>query len=113
MLYELSAFESIFGPLRIFKYLTVRCGLAMAFAFILGVMIAPYIITRLKMLKFGQSFRTKEEVGKLAELHEGKKGTPTMGGIIIYLGVVVSVFLFAKPNVLVLASMFVYTLLTK
>ncbi len=112
MLYELSAFESVFGPLRIFKYLTVRCGLAMAFAFILGVMIAPYIITRLKMLKFGQSFRTKEEVGKLAELHEGKKGTPTMGGIIIYLGVVVSVFLFAKPNVLVLASMFVYTLLT-
>ncbi len=112
MLYELSTFESYFGPLRIFKYLTVRCGLAMAVAFLLGVLIAPHIILRLKMLKFGQSFRTKDEVGKLAELHEGKKGTPTMGGIIIYVAVVVSVLLFAKMNVLVLISLFVYTLLT-
>ena len=112
MLYELANFESFFGPLRIFKYLTVRCGLAMAFAFIFGVLTAPYIIKKLKLLKFGQSFRTKEEVGMLADLHEGKKGTPTMGGLIIFFAVVSSVFLFAKANTLVIASMFVYALLT-
>ena len=112
MFYQLSNFEAFWGPLRVFKYLTVRCGLALTIAFILGVMVAPKIIEKLKILKFGQSFRTKEEVGKLADLHEGKKGTPTMGGIIIYLAVSISVLLFAKPNTLVLASMFVYTLLT-
>ncbi len=112
MFYEISYYENLFGPLRIFKYLTIRCGLAMTFAFILGVLVAPMIIERLKILKFGQSFRTKDEVGKLADLHEGKKGTPTMGGLIIYFSVVSSVFLFAKPNTLVLVSMFVYTMLT-
>ncbi len=112
MLYELANYEAFFGPFRIFKYLTVRCGLAMAFAFAIGVLIAPAIIKKLRLLKFGQSFRTKDEVGKLADLHEGKKGTPTMGGVIIFFAVVSAVFLFAKPNTLVLASMFVYTLLT-
>lgn len=112
MLYYLSNFESAFGPLRIFRYLTVRCGLAMTLAFVLGVAIAPAIIAKMRELKFGQSFRTKEEVGRLAELHEGKKGTPTMGGLIIFAAVAAAVLLFAKPNTLVLASMFVYALMT-
>lgn len=112
MFYELAGFESFFGPLRIFKYLSVRCGLAMAIAFLFGILIAPKIIEKLRALKFGQSFRTKEEVGKLAELHEGKKGTPTMGGLIIFVSVILSVFLFARINTLVIASMFVYTILT-
>lgn len=112
MFYELSIFEAYFGPLRVFKYLTVRCGLAIAFALVFGLVIAPKIIEKLRALKFGQSFRTKDEVGKLADLHEGKKGTPTMGGIIIFASVALSVFLFAKPNALVLAAMAVYTILT-
>ena len=112
MLYYLSNFESAFGPLRIFKYLSVRCGLALAFALLFGAIIAPKIIDELRVLKFGQSFRTKDEVGKLAELHAGKMGTPTMGGVIIFAAVALSVLLFARPNTLVLAAMFVYTALT-
>lgn len=112
MLYYLSNFENIFGPLRVFKYLSVRCGLSLAFALLFGAVIAPRIIRELHALKFGQSFRTKDEVGKLAELHAGKKGTPTMGGIIIYAAVMLSVVLFAKPNTLVVSAVFVYTALT-
>ena len=50
MLYYLSNLEAAFGPLRIFKYLTVRCELAMALAFIAGVCIAPRIIGKMREL---------------------------------------------------------------
>ena len=46
-----------------------------------------------------QAFREKEEVGKLAELHEGKAKTPTMGGLLIFGTVFVSTVFWAEPSV--------------
>ena len=112
MLFDLADYESYFGPLRLFKYLSFRCACAMAVAFAIGFFSAPRIIEMLHRIKFGQSFRTKEEVGKLAELHESKKGTPTMGGIIIFASVFVSTILFARLNALVVTALFVYVCLT-
>ncbi len=112
MLSELGDFENWCGPLRLFRYLSFRCAIAMAVAFFIGVLCAPRAIEILHKIKFGQSLRTKEEVGKLAELHSGKKGTPTMGGIIIYASVMVSSLLLAKINALVFTALFVYTALT-
>ncbi len=112
MLFELANFEDIFGPLRLFKYLSFRCGCAMALAFIIGMLSAPKIIEILHRIKFGQSFRTKDEVGELADLHSAKKGTPTMGGIIIFISIIISSLLFAKMNVLVFVALFVYAVLT-
>lgn len=112
MLSELGNFENWCGPLRLFRYLSFRCAIAMAVAFFIGVLCAPRAIEILHKIKFGQSLRTKEEVGKLAELHSGKKGTPTMGGIIIYASVMVSSLLLAKINALVFTALFVYTALT-
>ena len=109
---ELSDLETYFGPLRLFRYLSVRCALACACAFITGMLVAPHIIVLMRRLKFGQSFRTAEQVGVLAQLHEGKKGTPVMGGLIIFAGVMVSTLLFAKFNTLVITAMFVYIVLT-
>lgn len=112
MFFDLADYESYFGPLRLFKYLSFRCACAMAVAFAIGFFSAPRIIEILHKIKFGQSFRTKEEVGKLAELHESKKGTPTMGGIIIFASVFVSTILFARLNALVVTALFVYVCLT-
>ncbi len=108
MLYELANLDSLWGPLRLFRYLSFRCAGSAVFAFVLSMVIAPYAISLLHRIKFGQSFRTKDEVGKLAELHDSKKGTPTMGGVIIFAGVVSASLLFAKMNALVLTALFVY-----
>jgi phospho-N-acetylmuramoyl-pentapeptide-transferase len=51
-------------------------------------------------------------VGALADLHDKKKGTPTMGGIIIFISVMVSSILFARLNLLVFVALFVYASLT-
>lgn len=112
MFFEIANLEDFFGPLRLFRYLTFRCGCALAFSFFLGIIIAPKIIATLRRIKFGQTFRTAEEVGKLAELHKGKKGTPPMGGLIIYASLTSATLLFAKFNLLVFNALFVYTALT-
>jgi len=112
MLYYLADLENWFGPLRLFRYLSFRCAFATAFAFLLGITCAPWIIAVLHRIKFGQSFRTKEEVGALADLHSAKKGTPAMGGLIIFASMILASLLFARPNVLVGVALFVYTSLT-
>lgn len=112
MLFELADLENFFGPFRLFKFLSFRCVCAMALAFFFGIIISPRVIAILHRIKFGQSFRTKEEVGKLADLHENKKGTPTMGGIIIFASIMLASIFFARPNALVFTALFVYTSLT-
>ena len=59
-----------------------------------------------------QAFRDKEEVGELAELHQNKEKTPTMGGLLICSTVLISVLLWAEPNVYVVAALSTYLLLT-
>ena len=51
-------------------------------------------------------------MGELAELHQAKDKTPTMGGLLICLCVVISTFLWAEPNVYVVCAMVVFLLLT-
>lgn len=72
-----------FSFLRLLGYITVRGGLATLIAFLLSLAIGEKVIRKLISLKVGQPLRTAEEVHKLAELHGGKAGTPTMGGIMI------------------------------
>ena len=69
-----------FSFLRLFKYLSVRGGLAALMTFGLTLTFGPRIIRKLISLKVGQPIRTADEVHKLAELHGAKAGTPTMGG---------------------------------
>ncbi len=72
-----------FSFLRMLESLTVRAGLATLIAFLLSLYLGERVIRKLISLKVGQPLRTAEEVHKLAELHGGKAGTPTMGGIMI------------------------------
>nr|WP_189572589.1 phospho-N-acetylmuramoyl-pentapeptide-transferase [Roseibacillus persicicus] len=82
-----------FSFLRLFKYLSVRGGLAALMTFGLTLTFGPRIIRKLISLKVGQPIRTADEVHKLAELHGQKAGTPTMGGVMILGSVLVAVLI--------------------
>ena len=112
MLTWLAEFESVFGPMRLFRSITFRAAMAGFTALFIGFSLAPMVIARLRRFKVEQAFRDEKEVGKLAELHASKKSTPTMGGLIICVAVSVSALLWAAPNVFVLTAVFVYLGLT-
>ncbi len=99
-------------PLRLLRFISFRSVMASGTAMLIGFLIAPWLMARLRMLKASQVFRTTEQVGKLADLHSGKVGTPTMGGLIIYFSVTISALLWARPNIYVLTGLFVFTGLT-
>jgi phospho-N-acetylmuramoyl-pentapeptide-transferase len=86
-----------FDVLNLFQYITVRAALACMLAFIISIIIGPRVIRKLISLKVGQPLRTADEVHKLAELHGGKIGTPTMGGVMILASVFIAVLLCANP----------------
>lgn len=83
--------------LNLFQYITFRAVSAGLLAFILSLLIGPRVIRRLISLKVGQPIRTAAEVHKLAELHGGKIGTPTMGGVLILGTVLVATLVCARP----------------
>ena len=112
MLSYFADLEAPLGPLSVLDSLVLRVLLAGATALILGFLIAPKLFAKLRLLKANQSLRTKDEVGALADLHALKSHTPTMGGLMICIAVVVSVVLWARLNVYVYASLLVYFGLT-
>jgi phospho-N-acetylmuramoyl-pentapeptide-transferase len=97
LIYFLHEFTDAFSPLRVFRYITVRAFGAAATSFLVCVIVGPWVIARLRRLKLEQVLR-KEEAAPLYDLHEGKKGTPTMGGLIIIAGIMVSTVLWARPD---------------
>lgn len=112
MLNELAEFENLFGPLRLFRYISFRALGGAATALFLGMVLAPFVIGQLRQMKLRQAFREAKDVGKLAELHQSKAGTPTMGGFIVFVSVTLSTLLWAVPNIFVLAALIVFAGLT-
>ena len=97
MLFFLSLLEDLFSPLRVFRYITVRTVAGAGTAFLICIILGPWVIAALRRLKIGQYVRT-EEAPPLYAMHEHKQGTPTMGGILIIAAVVISCALWAKPS---------------
>lgn len=83
--------------LNLFQYITFRAACAGLLAFVFSLIMGPRVIRKLISLKVGQPIRTADEVHKLAELHGGKIGTPTMGGVLILAAVIVAVLICARP----------------
>ncbi|MEM6910457.1 MAG: phospho-N-acetylmuramoyl-pentapeptide-transferase [Verrucomicrobiota bacterium] len=96
MLYYLSQFSDQVEVANLFRYITVRAAGAAVFAFLFVLLTGRRFIRLLLSLKVGQPIRTADEVHKLAELHGGKAGTPTMGGLMTLLAVVLATILFAR-----------------
>ena len=92
LLYPLREFW--FG-FNVFKYITFRAAMASITAFLLSVILGPIIIKKLKGSKIEESPR-KEHTEHLYELHKHKEGTPTMGGIIIILSIILSTLLWGR-----------------
>ena len=102
MFFYLSKFSDLLSVLNIFKYQTFRTGAALVTAFVLTLWIGPRLICWLKNKEGeGQPIR---ECGP--ETHLAKKGTPTMGGLMILLGASVATLLWAS-----LANAYVWILL--
>ena len=77
-----------FGFFRVFQYITFRAVMAALTALIIGLAFGPWVIRRLTELKVGQPIR---HYG--VEEHHAKTGTPTMGGVLILIGIGVSTLL--------------------
>jgi phospho-N-acetylmuramoyl-pentapeptide-transferase len=97
MLYYLYYFSADWGPFNVFRYETFRAMAAALTAFMLSLAMGPKTIVLLTRLKLGQPLRQKSEVRELADLHSSKKGTPTMGGILILFTVTISSLLWCDP----------------
>ncbi|PYX75262.1 MAG: phospho-N-acetylmuramoyl-pentapeptide-transferase [Acidobacteria bacterium] len=79
-----------FPPFRIFRYLTFRTAFASLTALFTGLIVGPLVIGRLREFQIGQYIR---EEGPKA--HQKKSGTPTMGGLLIAIAIVVPTLLWA------------------
>jgi phospho-N-acetylmuramoyl-pentapeptide-transferase len=75
---------------RVFGYITTRTALASLTALGLGLFLGPYVIRKLREWSFGQHIR---EDGP--QSHHKKAGTPTMGGLLIVISIVVPTLLWA------------------
>jgi len=94
-----TGWESRLSFLRLFRYITVRSAGAAVTALVLSWWLGPKIIRWLKQLKFGQEYSDKaEEAGGLTARVLSKKGTPTMGGILIVLSLLISTMLWTQWN---------------
>ncbi len=92
MLYELVQFSDQIGPLNVFRYITFRTGGAIFTALLFVMLFGPGMIDLLRV-KQGKGQPIREDGPKS---HFSKKGTPTMGGLMILAGVTVSTLLWAN-----------------
>jgi phospho-N-acetylmuramoyl-pentapeptide-transferase len=82
-----------FHPFRIFRYLTFRTAFASGTALLIALFIGPYVIEKLREFQIGQYIR---EDGP--QSHQKKSGTPTMGGILIAIAILLPTLLWSDPS---------------
>ena len=101
-----TAWADCLSPLRVFRYITFRSAGAAVTALLLSLWLGPKVIIWLTQLRFGQHYTDKaEESGSLAARVLSKKGTPTMGGILIVLVLDLAALLWAQWNALVVLTL--------
>ena len=79
-----------FGFLRVFQYHTFRAVMAAMTALLIGLAFGPWVIRRLTELKIGQPIR---DYG--VQSHMVKRGTPTMGGVLVLIGIGIATLLWS------------------
>jgi len=79
-----------FRLFRIFHYLTFRTVFASLTALLIGLLIGPFVISRLREFQIGQYIRDEGP-----QSHQKKSGTPTMGGILILISILVPTLLWS------------------
>ena len=113
LLYFLVPLADEFQIFNIFRYITFRAAGAAVTALLLSWWLGPRVIAWLKELKFGQEYQDRaEEGGDLKARILSKKGTPTMGGIMIVLVLNLTMILWAQWNSLVELTLLAVLVLT-
>jgi phospho-N-acetylmuramoyl-pentapeptide-transferase len=101
------------SALRLLRYITFRSAGAALTALVLSWWLGPKVIEWLKQLKFGQDYKDKaEEAGGLGARVLSKKGTPTMGGILIILTLNFTTLLWAQCNTVIELTLLAVVVLT-
>ncbi|MBV9670550.1 MAG: phospho-N-acetylmuramoyl-pentapeptide-transferase [Acidobacteriales bacterium] len=90
LLYQKLFLAHHFTPFRIFRYLTFRTAFSSLTALFIGLFVGPTIIKKLREFQIGQYIR---EEGPQA--HQKKAGTPTMGGVLICVSILIPSLLWA------------------
>ena len=90
MLYYLFTLRDMFSGFNVFRYITFRTAWAALTALIISFIFGPWLIERMRRIKAGQYIR--EEGPKS---HQMKAGTPTMGGILVNIAIVIPTILWA------------------
>jgi phospho-N-acetylmuramoyl-pentapeptide-transferase len=81
-----------FHPFRIFRYLTFRTAFASLTALLIALFIGPFVIQKLKEFQIGQFVRDDGP-----QSHLKKTGTPTMGGVLIAIAILLPTVLWSDP----------------
>ncbi|MFW5798051.1 MAG: phospho-N-acetylmuramoyl-pentapeptide-transferase [Planctomycetota bacterium] len=76
----------VFRPFRLFRFGTFRMAGAAITAFLIGVIFGPMMIRKFRSMRVTEN-TSKKDAEKLTELHGSKSNTPTMGGLIMLVGV--------------------------
>lgn len=107
MLYHIFKYldELGFSGAGVFNYISFRAALAGISALLLSLIAGKQIIPYLQKLQIGETIRDLGLEGQMQ-----KKGTPTMGGVIIILAILIPTLLFAKLNNVYVIIMLVSTL---
>jgi phospho-N-acetylmuramoyl-pentapeptide-transferase len=101
-LHYLKAGDSWRTIFNVFQYVTVRAAIAATMAFLICVLLGPWVIRRLRALKVTEKTANPNSA-HLTELHSGKKDTPTMGGALLFGAFLAAGLICARPtNIFVL-----------
>ena len=111
MLYYLCLLENLWGPLRLFRYVTFRGVMALITALIFVLVIGPKIFNSLRRKNIKDVVRDASTIKSLANLHAAKTQTPTMGGLAIVAGVLLACLLWLKFNTYAVSALCVGTVL--
>lgn len=77
-----------FSPLNVFRYITFRTALAVITAMLITFILGPAVIKRLRRFSVTQHIRDDGP-----QTHLGKTGTPTMGGVLIIISILITILL--------------------
>lgn len=92
---------------RLFDYISFRAGFALILSLFISIVIGRRIIDRLQLMQVGETVRNLGLEGQME-----KKGTPTMGGIIIIISILIPCLLLGKLNNVYMLLMIVSTIWT-
>jgi len=83
--------KQFFSPFNVFRYITFRAAYAAITALLMCLILGPFVIRKLRSLKVGQNIRWE-----IMDTHNHKAGTPTMGGLLILVSLLLSTALWAR-----------------